>query len=200
MANIRLSSSALLALALALPGFSACSRDAGSSSETAKRAEATSGEMSHRDKVDATIRAVDPSERTVTLEDDSKRPFTVLVSDDVDLDKLRPGQKVHVSYQESVAFALKDPKAAAASEPATTEQETRRRVPDGVQFGREIRTTVEIVSVEAGGSRATFRVPEGEIRTVGVTDPESQAKIANLRAGDAVEVTYTEKLAVAVAD
>lgn len=199
MAKIRLTSSTLLALALALPGIGACARDA-ASSKTAERAEATSGEMSHRDTVDATIRAVDADARTVTLEDDSKRPFTVGVSDEVDLDKLRPGQKVHVSYQESVAFSLADPKAVAAREPATTEQETRRRVPDGVQFGREIKTIVEIVSVEAGGSRATFRVPEGAIRTVGVSDPESQAKIANLRAGDAVEVTYTEKLAVAVAD
>jgi len=31
-----------------------------------------------------------------------------------------------------------------------------------------------------------------------VGDPANQAKVANLRAGDSVEVTYTEKLAVAV--
>jgi len=199
MTKIGLSSSALLALALSLSAASGCSREP-PRSEATQRAEATSGEMRHQDTVNATIREVDPRARTVTLQDDQQRPFTVLVSDDVDLEKLRPGQKVNVSYQESVSFALQDPKSAEAQEPATTEQQTRRRVPDGVQFGREIRTTVEIVSVEAGGSRATFRVPEGAVRTVGVSDPANQAKVANLHPGDSVVVTYTEKLAVALAE
>jgi hypothetical protein len=47
-------------------------------------------------------------------------------------------------------------------------------------------------------SHATFRAPEGEVRTVHGSDSPSQEEIANLRAGDAVAVTYTEKLAVAL--
>jgi hypothetical protein len=67
-----------------------------------------------------------------------------------------------------------------------------------VQFARKVSATVEIVSVTKDGSHATFRVPDGALRTVYVDDKPSQAKIANMRPGDAVAVTYTEKLALAL--
>lgn len=186
------------AVVLAVLAFG-CARD--KASDTAQRAEVASGEMRRADTLQATIDSIDPETRTVSLHDQEGHAFTVLVGEEVDLERLHPKETVNVTYQESVAFELVDPKSAdATQEPATVQESTRRRVPDGVQFGRQIKTRVDIVSIAPRGTSATFRVPEGDLRTVEIGDAATQHKVSNLRPGDSVEVTYTEKLAVALAD
>lgn len=196
MHNTNRSARAVLAAMLLIAGAACAKGEKGS--ETAKRAEEASGEMSQTESLRATVESVDEANRTVTLRDEQGRPFVVEAGSGVELSRLHRNDTVLVVYQESLAFELQDPKSEAAKEPATTEQSMRRRIPDGVQFGREIRTTVEIVSVAPDGTEATFRVPEGAVRTVQVADASNQQKVANLRPGDAVEVTYTEKLNVEV--
>jgi hypothetical protein len=167
--------------------------------QAAERAEATSGEMSQTESLRATVQAVDEANRTVTLRDERGRPFEVEAGPGVELSRLRANDTVLVVYQESLAFSLQDPDSASAEkEPATVEESTRRRIPDGVQFGRQIKTTVEIVSVASDGTEATIRVPEGAVRTVQVADASNQEKVAKMRPGDSVDVTYTERLNVEV--
>jgi hypothetical protein len=176
----------------------ACSKGDSKGAQTAERAEETSGEMSQTESLRATVQSVDEANRTVTLRDEKGRPFEVEAGPGVELSRLHANDTVLVVYQESIAFALQDPKGEKAEEPETVEESTRRRIPDGVQFGRQIRTTVEIISVAADGTEATIRVPEGAVRTVQVADAGNRQKVANLRPGDSVEVTYTERLNVAV--
>jgi hypothetical protein len=164
-------------------------------STTAQRVEATSGELRQSEALTATVQEVDRDHRVVTLRDQAGHPFSVEVSENVALDDIRPNDSVRVAYQESVAFALQEK--GTSTEPSV--EQTTRRIPDGVQYGRRIDTTVEIVSVSSDGSHATFRGPEGGVRSVHVTDASNQEKIANLRPGDSVAVTYTEKLDVALA-
>ncbi len=178
---------------------SACARG-GKGSETAQRAKEANTQLSRADTLRATIDSVDPENRAVTLRDAGGQPFTVLVGDEVDIDRLKPNDEVRVTYQESLDLALLDPASRAAQDPGTSQQATRSELPDGVQFGRQVKTTVQIVAVAPHGTSATIRVPDGELRTVEVDDPSSRKKVSHLRPGDAVEVTYTEKLALAVAD
>lgn len=184
----------LLIASLMLAGAACSKGDKGT--QTAERAEETSGQISQTESLRATVQAVDQKNRTVTLRDADGRPFEVEAGPGVELSRLNAGDTVLVVYQESIAFALQDPKE--QPEEPTSVEESRRRIPDGVQFGRQIKTTVEIVSVAPDGTEATFRVPEGAVRTVQVADARNQQKIANLRPGDSVEVTYTEKLNVEV--
>ena len=184
----------LLIASLILAGAACSKGDKGT--ETAERAEDTSGQISQTESLRATVQAVDQKNRTVTLRDEDGRPFEVEAGPGVELNRLTAGDTVLVVYQESIEVALQDPNE--KPEEPTSVEESRRRIPDGVQFGRQIKTTVEIVSVAANGTEATFRVPEGAVRTVQVADARNQQKIANLRPGDSVEVTYTEKLNVEV--
>ena len=184
----------LLIASLILAG-AACSKGE-KGTETAERAEETSGQISQTESLRATVQAVDQKNRTVTLRDEDGRPFEVEAGPGVELSRLTAGDTVLVVYQESIAFELQDP--SEKPEEPTSVEESRRRIPDGVQFGRQIKTTVEIVSVAPNGTEATFRGPEGAVRTVQVADARNQEKIANLRPGDSVEVTYTEKLNVEV--
>lgn len=190
----------IAAACLAIAGAVGCAKS-GKSSEIEKRAEETSGEATRTKTVmSATIETVDVEDRVVGLRDEQGRPFAVEVGPEVRIEQMRPGQQVTVTYQESVAFALEDPESNEAKNPQTVVQEdVSRGAPLGVEFARRVKTTVKIVEVASDGATATFRVPEGEIRTVQVENLDNRKKVANLRPGDAVAVHFTEKLAIAVA-
>jgi hypothetical protein len=165
---------------------------------TAARAQETSGTVvTQTEALKAKVLEVDAAKRVVTLRDEQGQVFALDIGESVDLSSIKPNDSVRVVYQESVAFALTDKEEADIQGGPAVEQSTRQ-IPEGVQFGRKVTATVEIVSVTKDGSHATFRVPDGAQRTVYVDDQPSQQKIRNLRPGDAVAVTYTEKLAVAV--
>lgn len=180
----------VLVLALALAG--ACAKTQQKASETAERAEQTSGHMQYEDKVTAVVENVDRETRTVTLREPDGEMMTVAVSDNVAMDRIEPNDKVNVAYQESLAFELKEPGTALGR----TAEATSERLPQGVQFGRRVTSTVEILAVAPNGTTATFRNAEGQVRSVDVLNPENQEKVANLKPGDSVEVAYTERLAI----
>jgi ribosome-associated protein YbcJ (S4-like RNA binding protein) len=163
--------------------------------ESARAAE-TSGEIAQVEVLKAKVENVDAAHRVIAMKDHSGRPFVIDVGQNVPLETIQPQDWVSVKYQESVAFALKEP--GGPDQPAV--EQSTRRIPDGVQFARTIDATVEIVAVTDDGSHATFRVPDGMVRTVFVDDPPNQRKISRLKPGDEVAVTYTEKLAVVLDD
>lgn len=172
----------------------ACAKQPKPGEQTRAAAE-TSGEISQVEVLNAKVDDVDPKQRTIAMKDESGRPFLIDVGDNVSLDRIHRDDTVQIKYQESVQFALKEPDDPAR---ASAIEQSTRRVPDGVQFGRKIDATVEIVSVAPDGSEATFKVPEGMTRTVFIDDAPNQRKISRLKPGDAVAVTYTEKLALAL--
>lgn len=159
--------------------------------ESARVAE-TSGQIEQVEVLKAKVDDVDAAHRVIAMKDQAGRPFVIDVGANVQLESIKPNDWVRVKYEESVAFSLLEP---GEPEPPAIEQ-TTRKIPDGVQFGRKIDATVEIVSVTDDGSHATFRVPDGMVRTVFIDDLPNQRKISRLKAGDEVAVTYTEKLAV----
>jgi endonuclease/exonuclease/phosphatase family metal-dependent hydrolase len=114
------------------------------------------------------------------------------------VERLQPQDQIKVVYQESVQFALQEPKQADPAAKTKVEDLTHLRGRDAVEFGRKVSTTVQILAVGANGSAVEFRAPEGQVRTVAIDDEESQRKIAALRPGDKVAVTYVEKLALAL--
>jgi hypothetical protein len=174
----------------------ACAKQAPSAASPS-RAQETSGAITETEALRATVQEVDREQRLVTLRDESGTSFVVAIGDGVDLERIKPNDALRLAYQTSIAFALAD-KERAELAPGPAVEQSAERIPDGVQFARKVSATVEIVSVTKDGSHATFRVPDGALRTVYVDDKPSQAKIANMRPGDAVAVTYTEKLALAL--
>jgi ribosome-associated protein YbcJ (S4-like RNA binding protein) len=168
-----------------------------SQSESSRAAAETSGEITQVEVLKAKVEDVDAAQRVIAMRDESGRPFVIDVGENVPLERIRPHDWLSVKYQESVEFSLKEP---GEADPVPSVEQSTRRVPDGVQFGRKIDALVEIVSVTADGSHATFKVPDGMTRTVFIDDEPNQRKIARLRPGDEVAVTYTEKLAVALSD
>jgi hypothetical protein len=196
MFNTKIPTRSAVALLLVVAGSAGCSKDSKNATAHAERADETSGQMTQTESLRATVQSINEESRTVTMRDEEGHTFEVEAGESVDLNRLHPNDSVLVVYQESVAFELQDPNEA-PKEPVV-EENSRRSVPNGVQFGRKIETTVEIVSVAPDGAAATFRGPSGAVRTVQVADARNQQKVANLKPGDAVGVIYTERLAVDV--
>jgi hypothetical protein len=182
---------ALLAAGL-MGTWGACAKSHNKQAEMAKRAENASGQVAYGDSVSATVEAVDREHRTVTLREPAGDVYTVAVGDGVALDRVQPEDKVNVAYQEALDFAVQPP----GDKPKMGEEATAERLPNGVQYGRRVTTTVEILAVAPKGEAATFRNQDGDVRTVEVDNPANREKVSHLRPGDNVEVTYTEKLAL----
>jgi hypothetical protein len=197
MFNISVRSGVLLAALASASTSGACAKQA-KPPQVAQRAERARGEMKETERLTATVESIDHANQTVMLRDDEGHRFAI-EADEGALAQLKPEDQIKVAYQEAVAFSLQDPAQAASDTPGTKiEQETEQQKNNGLKVGRRVTTTVKILSVAPGGEAVEFQVPEGPVRTIAIEDTENQSKVKNLRPGDSVNVTYTEKLALAV--
>ena len=101
--------------------LAACAQS--SPSQSSRSAAETSGEISQVEVLKAKVEDVDAAQRVIALRDESGRPFVIDVGENVPMTRIRPNDWLNVKYQESVAFALKEP--GEALQPSV-EQSTRR--------------------------------------------------------------------------
>jgi hypothetical protein len=143
-----------------------------------------------------TVTAIDKGTRTVTLKTDAGETRSFQVSSDVQgFDKLKKGDKVDVDYTESIAIAML-PK---GSKLSTSDQAAATRTGEGVgAAGRQITVSAKVISVDTANNTVTLKGPKGNVETVDVQDPENQAKLPGLKAGQVMQFTYTEAMAVSV--
>lgn len=147
-------------------------------------------------KMRGTISAIDKENRTVTLKGPKGRTVTLDVNDPAKLEALKVGDPVVGTYIEAVAIEVK--KAGSAARGAAVEE---RRVgskpgenPAGV-IARQVSVTATITAVNKQAPSVTIKGPKGNVETVKVKDARN---LANVKAGDLVEITYTQALAVAL--
>ena len=146
--------------------------------------------------VRGTISAVDKEKSTVTLKGPKGRTITLDVNDPAKLDVLKVGDPVVGTYIEAIAIEVK--KAGSAARGAAVEE---RRVgskpgenPAGA-MARQVSVTATITAVNKQAPSVTIKGPQGNVETIKVKDA---ANLANVKAGDLVEITYTQALAVAL--
>lgn len=148
-------------------------------------------------KVEATVEAVDPATREVSLRGPNG-PVSVVVGPEVkNFDKVHVGDKLVVSYYQGIAaqMAKGDTK---ATEPAvsTFAYRAQEGKPPGGGAVSTVTTTVTIEATDMGTNTVAFRRSDGSVHIVGVKSTNMVAFIRTLKPGDSVEVTYTESVAV----
>jgi hypothetical protein len=153
---------------------------------------------SHLQKVTATIKAIDTPSRTVTL-DGPNGLVTVEVGKQAKrFSELKVGDKVTVSYYQGLAAQMKHGDAAKATAPVGSEfASTNKSSPGGVG-GVSVTTTVIIQAVDAATNTVSFKRADGSVHVIEVKNPKMKKFVKTLKPGDAVEVTYTESLAIDV--
>jgi hypothetical protein len=148
----------------------------------------------------ATVESIDHASRLVTLRGEEGGGFTVVVDPVVrNLDQVKEGDKVVVSFYESIGAQVRKPGEGAKG--VETEVATAR-APEGSRPGAgagvTVRTTVTIEAVDTSFNTVTFTRSDGMRRIVAIETPEGREFIRGLRKGDQVEITYTEAVAMEV--
>jgi len=144
----------------------------------------------------ATVEKIDLKKRLVTLKGPEGNEVTVHAGPQVkNLAQVKKGDEVVVSYFESVAVDLRKPgeKASAGIVEAVATAKPGA-MPGGVALKR-VRVTATIAAIDAAKSVVTLKGPLGNQFPVKVKDA---ARLEALKIGDAVDVTYTEALAIDV--
>jgi hypothetical protein len=150
-------------------------------------------------KVEATVEAIDPATRSVSLRGPNG-PLSVVVDSEVkNFDRMHVGDKVVVSYYQGIAVQMAKG-GARVSEPAasTFEYRAKNGQRPGGGVGASITTTVKIEAIDRDTNTVAFRRADGTVHIIAVKSPNMVQFVRTLQPGDSVEVTYTESVAINV--
>jgi hypothetical protein len=148
----------------------------------------------------ATVEAIDPQTRLVSLRGADGRKATVYAGPEVrNFDQIKLGDQVAVSFYAAIGAEVTTPDRAAkgVQEEGALIRAAKGERPAGA-IAETLTTTVEIDSVDTSLNTVTFRRADGLTRVLAVEDPKAQAFIRELKRGDLVQVTYMEAVAVSV--
>jgi hypothetical protein len=139
----------------------------------------------------ATIKKIDKANRQVTLKDSAGKTLEVKAGPDVNIDKLKAGDRVTATYYDEVAVAINQASKGAPKMTTTT-------VERGGVTARQATITARIVSVDPSKNTVVVRGPDGNTHSLEVQDPGLQARLKQIKAGDNFDVTYTQAVALTV--
>jgi len=147
--------------------------------------------------VTATVQALDLETRVVTLKGPQGNVFDVKVGARAkNLNQVKVGDEVVITYYESVAYRLLKPGEAPVPTTQTDVVETAKQgaKPAGVA-GSQTTLTATIEAIDLKAQTATLKGPNGKSVTVKAKDPKN---LESVKVGDEVVITYTEALAISV--
>ena len=145
----------------------------------------------------ATVEAVDPATREVTLKGPKGKIVTIKAGPEVkNFDQIHVGDVLTARYLESVALVVRKTDAG----PSANESRTVEVAPKGHKPAAKIVETKEVTAtveaIDYAARTVTLRGPEGNARTIKV-DP-SVKRLNEVKKGDQVVARYTEGLAISV--
>lgn len=170
---------------------------AGCSTRAMPAGDKPSGREEKLTEVRAVVAGVDQRRRLLALQSDDGAVAVLAVAEQFrDFDSLRVGDAVVVSYTEAIAWQVKP---SGEGVPGVTELETLSNPKPGEAPGgaieRAMTITATITALDLAGGTVTLAGPDGRIDTV---KARSAADLAHIRIGDLVDITYSERLAVAL--
>ena len=148
-------------------------------------------------EVTAKIEAIDHTSRMVTLKDKDGDLETIYAGPEVKrFDELKVGDTVTFRYYESVAYQIRKPgqpgQAPASGDPKVTRGTGAK--PSGT-VAQQMTATVTIKAIDAKVPSVTVLTDDGRTASFKVDDKKN---LAGLKAGDKVEITYTQAFVVSV--
>jgi hypothetical protein len=154
--------------------------------------------VSQINTVQATVQAVYPDKRSLTIVGPDGQPQTIFVGPDVKLSKLHGGDKVNVSYYQGLAAQIAKG-GETVTDPAVSDftYKSSNGLPGG-GVGDSATVSVKILGVDPGTNTVSFQTADGSQHVVAARSPNMQSFVRKLTPGETVDLTYTESLAVNV--
>ena len=152
----------------------------------------------HAEAVSATftVTAIDSAARLVTLKDKDGVTQDIVCGPEVQrFDQLKVGDNVTFRYYESIATAIRRTGSAPATPASAAVTRTPGAKPGGT-IAQQVTTTVTIEEIDPKIPSVTVRAANGNKLSFKVEDKKN---IEGYKAGDQVDVTYTQALAISVA-
>lgn len=146
--------------------------------------------------ITATITAIDPASRAVTLKGPQGREVTVTAGPEVrNFAQMKVGDTVDAKYIEALTLELKKGGGlpVAKVEDTGAARAKAGSAPAGA-IGRQVTIVADVVAVDPATQTVTLKGPKHTV-DLRVRDPKQFALIAK---GDQVQATYTEAVAIAV--
>jgi Cu/Ag efflux protein CusF len=141
----------------------------------------------------ATIKAIDPATRSVTLRAENGDEDTFTVGPDVTrFNQLKVGDTIKATYYESLVFQLRQPGAAAPADSAAAAGGRLKDVP-GAALGTQQTTTVTVKAVDMNVPSITVTTADGRTLTRRIAEKKN---LEGVKAGDKIDITYTQGLVV----
>src|SRR5262249_17301865 len=141
--------------------------------------DASKGEVSKTIEFQATVAAIDPKTRLVTLKTPDGKESTFYVDERVpNLPQVKVGDEVRIAYVVALAWKLNKPhKAAPSPEVETTATRTEPGAKPGGGVARRISFTASIESVDLANGTLTLKGPEGNSRTFKARNADNLKKV-----------------------
>jgi hypothetical protein len=147
--------------------------------------------------VTATVQAVYPDKRSVTLVGPDGTVQTIFVDEKVKLDRVKAGDKVRVSFYQGLAAQIAK-NGQTVTDPAGSTFAYKNPNGPGGGAGQSVTVTVKILGIDPGTNKVAFQSQDGSQHVIAVKAPEMKKFIRTLKPGDSVDVTYTESVAVSI--
>lgn len=146
--------------------------------------------------VTAEVTALDLAKRQVTVRGPQGNSVTLEVGDEVrNLPQVKVGDMVVVKYYESIALEMKQGKAdTAVTTSAVAGRAEAGQKPAGAGAA-QVEADVTVTAIDAKNMIVSVQGPAGNVFDVKARDPK---RVAALKVGDVIHVTYTRALAIAV--
>ena len=144
----------------------------------------------------ATVTAVDPATRNVTLVGTDGKQVTVTAGPDViNFDQIRVGDRLKATVESELVAYMKTPGAPSDDGGYTAIAGAAKGAKPGVAGTEFVEVTAKVTSVDPKRHRATLRFPDGKTTTVPIRPDEDLTKVSR---GDEVVIRTTAAVAVAV--
>lgn len=143
-----------------------------------------------------TITAIDSGSRMVTLKDKDGNSHDIYCGPNVQrFDSLKVGDSVTFRYTESLVSAISAPGTAAKAPASGAVTRTPGAKPGGT-LAQQMTATVTIQAIDTKVGSVTVKTADGNTLSFKVEDPKN---LQGYKAGDKVDITYTQALAISVA-
>ena len=191
--------SVAIALALITAAFAATAlaQPAGPTSSAAITSEPGKATAVRTAELSAQVVAIDKAKRMVTLKGPKGDSVDIVAGDDVkNFDQIKVGDLVVAKYVEALTLELRKT-TGTHGEPVVREKVAKAKPGErpAVAASRQVTAMTDVVAVDPAKSTITIKGPKGHVTTLNVQNPD-QFKV--VKAGDHIEVTYTEAVALSV--